>query len=456
MIGVRSETDPMTEAFRVVREGPVQITKTTIEAAWRRRAPRQRIVIGDAGCPGLALIVNVASMSWAFAYKPRGTDATTGKRFPSKSVTIGSPASHSPEDARAEANALKGVAKSGRDPAAEKRAAIAADAVKRAGTLARLLDEYAKDLPGRPKMRGTPGVVSAPHAAAEIAHARRAVAQMGAADKPARDIGAEDLKVLLRGTARQPGVAKARFGALARFFDWLQDEGHVALNPCTMIPKTRRPRAPAARKNRLPIESLALLWKAAETAEGVQPVHRDLIRFLIAMPCRRNEAARMGWEQVDLSEGVWTQPGKMTKNGEPHRLRLHPLALAILTERHKAAKQPRKGLVFPAPRSGKAVKTFSDVKAALDKAASLSGWVWHDFRRSFASAMPALGAAEPVADAVLNHRQSGTRGGVLGVYQQAERWPEQVAALEAWGAALADAIEAKPAPAGKVVALRRA
>jgi hypothetical protein len=42
-----------------------------------------------------------------------------------------------------------------------------------------------------------------------------------------------------------------------------------------------------------------------------------------------------------------------------------------------------------------------------------------------------------VADAVLNHRQSGTRGGVLGVYQMATRWPEQRAALELWGGLLA-------------------
>ena len=37
---------------------------------------------------------------------------------------------------------------------------------------------------------------------------------------------------------------------------------------------------------------------------------------------------------------------------------------------------------------------------------------------------------ETVVDAVLNHRQAATRGGVLGVYQRAQRWPEQVAAME--------------------------
>jgi integrase len=62
----------------------------------------------------------------------------------------------------------------------------------------------------------------------------------------------------------------------------------------------------------------------------------------------------------------------------------------------------------------------------------MTGWVWHDFRRSFATALAESGVSETVADAVLNHRQSATRGGVLGVYQRASRWPEQVAAMKAW------------------------
>lgn len=444
----------MARALAVVREGPVQITKHTIEASWRRRGQRQRLVIADAACPGLALVVNAASMSWTFSYKPRGVDPTTGKRFASKSVTIGSPATHSPDAARDAANGLKGITKAGRDPAAEKRAEIAAEAQKRAGTLSRLLEDYAKDLPGRPKMRGSAGVVSRAHAAAEIAHTRAAVAVMKAGDKAAKDIGAEELRTLIRATAKQPGVARARFGALTRFFDWMQDEGHIALNPCNLIPKTRRPRSPAPRHNHLSPAELARLWKAAGEAEGVQPVHRDLARFLMAIPCRRGEAARMEWQHVDLEAGTWTQPAKMTKNGDPHRLRLHPLALDILKARHEAAGHPKTGIVFPSPKAMKAVQTFSDVKTALDKAAEMTGWMWHDFRRSFATFLGEAGMSEAVVDAILNHRQAATRGGVLGVYQRAQRWPEQAAAMEAWGAALAAAVEGRRPDDDKVVQFR--
>jgi hypothetical protein len=91
------------------------MTKATVDVAWRSRVPSQRLVVRDAECRGLALVVNPSAMSWASSYKPRGLDSLTGKRFPSKSVTIGGPASHSPEAARAEANPCRDRVKAGAD-----------------------------------------------------------------------------------------------------------------------------------------------------------------------------------------------------------------------------------------------------------------------------------------------------------------------------------------------------
>jgi integrase len=74
--------------------------------------------------------------------------------------------------------------------------------------------------------------------------------------------------------------------------------------------------------------------------------------------------------------------------------------------------------------------TFGALKAALvaatkakgdEDGSPLSGWTWHGFRRSFATALGEAGIPETVADAVMNHSQSATRGGVLGVYQHASR-----------------------------------
>ena len=106
-----------------------------------------------------------------------------------------------------------------------------------------------------------------------------------------------------------------------------------------------------------------------------------------------------------------------------------------------AVGQPADGLVFPAPRSGKAINTFSDIKEVLnEQIPELADWRFHDLRRTFATALGEAGVSETVADAILNHRQSATRGGVLGVYQHALRWPEQMAAMKHWNSALENAL----------------
>jgi hypothetical protein len=50
------------------------------------------------------------------------------------------------------------------------------------------------------------------------------------------------------------------------------------------------------------------------------------------------------------------------------------------------------------------------------------------------------GIPEAVADAVLNHRQAATRGGVLGVCQRSSRWLEQMKAMQMWGDLLSAAL----------------
>jgi hypothetical protein len=106
----------------LVRGIPTKISKATIEAAWwRRKKPGHRLIVRDKDCRGLALIINPTTMTWSYAYRSRGTDPVTGRRWPNRTITLGNPASHSPDDARAEANRIKGQAVAGVDPAAERR-----------------------------------------------------------------------------------------------------------------------------------------------------------------------------------------------------------------------------------------------------------------------------------------------------------------------------------------------
>lgn len=417
----------------IIRLGPIKISKATIEAAWRARQPLTRTIIADLECRGLALIVNAQSMSWRFEYKPRGVDAHTGKRFASRSIVLGNTSSLSVDKAREDANKHKGEAKSGSDPAEKKKAKLAEDARKRAGTLRRLLDLYAVALPKRPKMRGGQGVLSTKAVAEELLHAKAAIVAMGALEKPAGDVDGADIKRMLDGQAGKAATARHRYGALSRFYDWAMDEKHVATNPCGQVAKARRPRPPQSRPVFHTLPQLGQLWIAIQTANGLQQVHRDLLHFLIAVPCRRGEATRMQWEDIDLVGSTWALSGTQTKNGDPHTFHLHALALNILSRRYKEMGEPSSGLVFPAPRSGKSIDTFGKVKKSVDAALKPKlDWRMHDHRRSFVTALAEAGIHEAVLDAILNHRQSTTRAGVLGVYQRALRVPEQTAAMQTW------------------------
>ncbi len=428
-------------SLQIFRRGPERITRGTIGAAWKQRASNQRTVISDAECRGLALVVNATSMSWRFDYKPRGLNPLTGKRWPSRSITIGNPETHSPDQARSEAGRLKGQAKAGKDPALRKKAELELEAQKRSQTMARLVEEYAIALPQRQKFRGGRGKLSPRAVAEELAHVHAVIRELDAGDKPVTAILPKEITRMIASLSDKPATAKHRYGALSRFFDWAMGEELIASNPCEGVPKAKRPRPPNPRRNFHTPQQLAQLWSAIEHTEGLQQVHRDLLQFLIVVPCRRSEATGMDWRDVDLESAVWSQPGTQTKNGDPHRFHIPPLALEILHRRHQNAGRPDDGLVFPAPRSQRPIDTFGKLKAAVgSNLPSHFDWRVHDHRRSFVTALGELGVDEALLDSILNHRQAATRGGVLGVYQYAQRWPEQRAAMKDWDQLISNAI----------------
>lgn len=432
--------------MQVITKGTVKITKAVISETWRQRGEGTRLIVRDRECRGLALIVNPTAMSWVYSYKPRGHD-DQGKRFSTRSVTIGNPETHSVDEARVEASAIKGRVKVGGDPGAERKAEIKSKAVARGRTASKLLEEYALALPKRPKLRGN-GPLSDRHIASELAFAGAAIESCGLGERPVTDIGPTDIRAIVSAAAQRPAVARHWFGAVSRFFDWLLDEGLVPINPCSLLPKSRRPRAVPSRQTYQTPRQLAALWRAADTLDETR---RDLFRLLIAIPARREEVAKLDWAQIDLKQAVWTMSHKRTKNGDAHRIFLPELALAILTHRHLEAGQPKSGLVFPGPRAGQPIKTFTDLKEKISAAApDVKGWTYHDFRRGFVTALGESGVSETLADAILNHRQSATRGGVLGVYQKAFRWPEQVDAMKLWGRLLEKEIRREVNQEGQV------
>jgi hypothetical protein len=76
----------------------------------------------------------------------------------------------------------------------------------------------------------------------------------------------------------------------------------------------------------------------------------------------------------------------------------------------------------------------------------------HDLRRSTATGMARIGVQPHVVEAVLNH-QSGSKGGIAGIYNLNTYLPEKTAALTMWAEHVIAVVTGKSA---KVVRLRAA
>jgi integrase len=86
--------------------------------------------------------------------------------------------------------------------------------------------------------------------------------------------------------------------------------------------------------------------------------------------------------------------------------------------------------------------------------AALAPWRLHDLRRTVATGLQRLGVRLEAIEAVLGH-VSGSRAGIVGVYQRHRFEAEAREALALWGAHLQRLLDGASATA-EVVPLRRA
>lgn len=259
---------------------------------------------------------------------------------------------------------------------------------------------------------------------------RSAVAAWG--DRAVASITKRDVVALLDKVEAERGPQAANM-ALARvrsFMAWLADRDVISASPAAGV---RMPAASTARDRVLTDDELRLVWQAAG---GLSEPFGAFVRLLILTGQRRDEVARMTADE--LAGDVWTIPGSRAKNGEAHAVPLSPETLAVLAE----VKRIGPGRYVFTTNGTAPVSGYSKAKAALDAAvAKLAekegrepppGWTLHDLRRTCATGLARLGVRVEVTETVLNHK-SGTRAGIVGVYQRHDFAAEKRAALDAWG-----------------------
>ncbi len=185
------------------------------------------------------------------------------------------------------------------------------------------------------------------------------------------------------------------------------------------------------------------VWRAAD-ADGWP--FGVLVKLLILTGQRRDEVSGMRWSEINLGAAVWTIPKTRAKNDIEHEVPLQPRprfqSIKLYTRTSSAA-----DLVFTTNGTN-AVSGFSRAKRRLDKAIAkqarqpLAPWVLHDLRRTVATGLQRLGVRLEVTEAVLNHI-SGSRSGIVGVYQRHDYRAEKAQALQVWSTHVMSVVKKK-------------
>jgi len=238
-----------------------------------------------------------------------------------------------------------------------------------------------------------------------------------------------------------PAMARAVVAYGRACFAWAASRGTVPGNPFLSLAVST---STAKRDRVLTDEEAAKVWRAAATTAA--PYGR-IVQLLLLTGQRRDEVGGMCWDELAPDLSAWTIPAGRTKNGVPSVVPLSKPARAILTCRERT-----RGLVFPG-EGGRPFGNWTKAKIALDRACGVPGWCLHDLRRTLATGLQRLGVRLEVTEAVLNHI-SGSKRGVVGIYQRHDWRAEKEAALAGWAAHLL-AAAADEHPAEKVVPMQR-
>jgi integrase len=347
---------------------------------------------------------------------------------------LGSCSAISLASAREAVRTILGDVAKGRDPVTEREQAVKeakAKAEQKALTLGVLIDKWqAEHLAKR-----RPGYKDEATRALRFAFKNKLMV-------PVADIDTEAAKRTIRAISADGKAATARLTtAYGRAcFGWAISEGLANANPFQGL----RLEAVASRERVLSDAELSAVWKATE---GPGPYHA-IVRMLILTGQRREEVASMAWDEVAEDLSMWTIPAGRAKNGVAH---IVPLSAQTRTILCAAPRIEGSVLVFPGLRGP--FNGFSKAKADLDEASGVKDWRLHDLRRTLATGLQRLGVRLEVTEAVLNH-VSGSRAGIVGIYQRHDWKDEKRAALNAWGDHVAAVVAGREAT-GNVTSMRR-
>jgi integrase len=378
----------------------IKMTKSNIDAL---PVGKIDVVYWDAGCPGFGVKVTPKGRKvFIVLYRTGGAGSKLRK------YTIGPYGRVTPHQGRVAAQKVFAAKLEGRDPAAEKREAkrrVVADRVDD------LLEIYIAQRLSQNRSGG------------EISRLLRREVGRPWADRSIHEITKRDVVELVTAIEQRgaPVAANKALKSIKTFLRWCVGRAVLDQSPAEGVPL---PAKEVARDRVLDDEELARIILAARQIGGP---YGGIVELLALTGQRREEVARLRWEELDLAQRFWTLPRSRTKNAKAHVVQLSEQSMTLLR------RIDQRGLYVFSPLGGKPFQKFSQAKHLLDQRSGVTGWRLHDLRRTCVSGMARLGIAPHIADKILNH-QTGTISGVAAVYQRHEFLAERKDALERWGA----------------------
>ena len=224
-----------------------------------------------------------------------------------------------------------------------------------------------------------------------------------------------------------PVKARQTFTHINRFFRWCIERDILTANPVTGL---KRPGNGKSRERVLSDAELAKVWRGADRIGLLGPV----VHLLVLTGARREEITQLRWSEIH-DDGIHLE-GSRTKTGAAHIIPLSAPVRQLLKNLPRIA-----GCDFVFTANGvKPLSGWARPKADLDDVSGVTDWRIHDLRRTVATGMEKLKVPLQVVEAILGHT-SGSKGGIVGVYQRHNYADEKRAALEAWGERVVSLVE---------------
>jgi integrase len=372
----------------------LKLTKTTVQKLSAPDTGGKQALHWDTDLKGFGVLCSGKTNAKSYVVQHDVQNGPKGRR-----ITIGPTNVLQVGDARQQATELIALMLRGVDPKAKAKAEQEIRAVDKL-TLSDALEIY---LTARKDLK--------PKSASDY---RRSVERYLSdwLDKPLKKITPDQVEE--RHREIQQAVARRRQTSLAK--------GHSAANttmrvlrlvwnhaaernsslPANPVKRLRRAWYPEDRRETVIRRTDLPKFFAALTDQTVVPnsVQRDYIRFVLFTGLRRQEAASLRWDEVDLDERVVRLSGKRTKSGRRLDLPMSDYMHDLLQSRRSIGLDGP--YVFPANSRSGHIAEPRHALDAIEKAADIKATV-HDLRRTFVTVAESCDISAYALKGLVNH-----------------------------------------------------